>query len=135
MRLLKQKSLGFTLIELMIVVAIVAILTAIAYPSYQDSVRNARRGDAQALLVELANFMERTYTDNNAYNPGGLALPFTVSPKTGTTFYNLGFSAGPTANSFTLQAVPVAGSPQAGDFCGTLTLSNTGLKGSAANCW
>ena len=59
---------GFTLIELMITVVIISIIAAIAYPSYIDSVRKARRADAQAHMLELASFMERFYTENNRYN-------------------------------------------------------------------
>ncbi len=79
---------GFTLIELMIVVAVIAILAAIAYPSYQDSVRKSRRADAKAALLDLAQFMERNYTTANRYdqNSAGTAintaaLPYGESPE------------------------------------------------------
>lgn len=149
------KEKGFTLIELVIAVAIVAVLAAIAYPSYQDSVRKSRRADARAVLLEAAQFMERFYTENNRYNPdrGGtdVALPtsLTTSPKEGATkYYNISLRPGCnpppfvsgeiTANTFTLYACPI--SPQNSDKCGTLTLTNTGLKGQATgqtvdNCW
>lgn len=132
-----KKQRAFTLIELMIVVAIISILAAITYPSYQDSVRQARRATAQADLLELANFMERTFTESNEYDPTGFALPFSDSPKTGTTFYDLSLSAVNTT-TFTLQAAPVASSAQAADTCGNLTLTNAGVKGSVgpvASCW
>lgn len=117
---------GFTLIELMIVVAIVGILAAIAYPAYQDQVRKTRRADAQGALVELAQFMERVYTQNNTYKPGGAdpVLPFTEAPKDGTTkYYNLGFQANAGA-SYTLRATPKGA--QVGD--GYLELDHTGAK-------
>lgn len=117
---------GFTLIELMIVVAIVGILAAIAYPAYQDQVRKTRRADAQGALVELAQFMERIYTQNNTYKPGGAnpALPFAESPKDGTTkYYDLAFQAN-AGTSYTLRATPKNG--QAGD--GYLELDHTGAK-------
>lgn len=131
-----KKHLGFTLTELMIVVAIIGILAAIAYPSYQEQVRQSRRADAQAVLLELSQFMERYYTENNAYNQtlGGTAvsLPFTESPKSGASkYYDLSLSA-VAANTFTLQAAPKGA--QATDSCGTMTLTNTGAK-TPAGCW
>lgn len=132
-----RKQAGFTLIELMIVVAIVGILAAVAYPSYQEHVRKARRADAQTALLELGQFMERYYTANGTYV--GAALPFDEAPKDGATkFYDLSFSAGPTATTYTLQAA-VKGA-MAGDACGSLRIANTGAKtktGSAdiSLCW
>ncbi|WP_439859702.1 type IV pilin protein [Pseudomonas sp. MBLB4136] len=136
-----KRSAGFTLIEMMIVVAIVAILAAIAYPSYQEHVRKSRRADAQTAILELAQFMERHYTSNGKYltsTNAAPALPFTEAPKDGTTkYYDLSFAAAPTANAYTLRAVPKGA--MAGDLCGTLTLSNTGAKGQSggtlAQCW
>lgn len=137
-----NQQAGFTLLELMIVVAIIAIISAIAYPSYQDSVSKAKRADAVASLMELAQFMERYYTANGRYLDAADAaptLPFTSSPKDGgSANYTLGFSGTPTAFAYTLQAVP-AGS-MSGDKCGTLTLANTGQKGQGtgatqADCW
>lgn len=131
---MRHRARGITLLELMIVVVIVGILATIAYPSYQEQVRQARRADAQTALLELAQFMERFYTTNGTYV--GATLPFTQSPKDGgTAHYNLGFSAGPTATTFTLQAAPLGV-----DACGNLTLTNTGLRGRTGSapldrCW
>mgnify|MGYP001944455157 CR=1 FL=1 len=126
----KRGNKGFTLIELMIVVAIVGILAAFAYPSYTEHVRKARRADAQAALLELAQFMERYYTANGRYvDATGVAptLPFTEAPKDGgTKFYDLGFSGTPTASTYVLQATPKNG--MSGDPCGNLRLSNAGVK-------
>jgi type IV pilus assembly protein PilE len=125
---------GFTLIEVMIVVAIVGILSAIAYPSYQEHVRSSRRADAQAALSELAQFMERRFTENNGYDlgPAGLdaldTLPFIRSPRdasVGTQFYDLTLTA-IAANTFTLQAAPRPGGAQVGD--GNMQLTATGTK-------
>ena len=140
---LSRKTAGFTLIEVMIVVAIVGILAAVAYPSYQEHVRKTKRADAQSALMELAQFMERYYTANGRYLTSTNAaptLPFTEAPKDGASkSYDLAFAASsPTANSYTLQATPK--NSMAGDKCGTLTLTNTGAKGQAvgatmADCW
>lgn len=139
---LRRKASGFTLIEVMIVVAIIGILAAIAYPSYQAHVRKAKRADAQAALLELSQFMERFYTSNGRYlktDNSAPDLPFTEAPKDGGGSYDLAFAANnPKANSYILQATPKGS--MANDSCGTLTLSNTGAKGQAsgatlADCW
>lgn len=131
------KHSGFTLIELMIVVAIIGILAAIAYPSYQNHVEKTRRSVAQADLMELAQWMERRYTASYDYrdvtdNP---ELPFDESPRdSNATFYNISFDGDVQRNSFTLQAEPTG--PQASDSCGTLTLDSTGATtADATGCW
>lgn len=116
---------GFTLIELMVVVAVVAIIAAIAIPSYSEAVRKGRRGQAKADLVEAAQVVERYRTVNNTY-VGAVAAP-AVSPKTGTAYYNIAISD-VTALAFTLTATPIAGTPQAVDRCGTLTVNQAGTK-------
>lgn len=131
------RDAGFTLIELMIVVAIIGIIAAIAYPSYQDSVRKTRRATAQAELMELAQWMERQYSADFSYLDGGNqpALPFSQSPRTGTAFYNFSFNGTVSANAYTVQAVPAG--DQVNDACGTLRLTQTGAKSSTSgtNCW
>jgi len=130
---------GFTLIELLIAVAIVGILAAIAYPSYQDSVRRSWRASAAGCLSELAQGMERRFTGASSYV--GTSLPASNCPTEGAmpTRYTFSFPAAATATAFTLQAVPVSGGPQAGDSCGTLTINQLGQKtasgGSVADCW
>lgn len=132
-----KRVLGFTLIELMIVVAVVAVLAAIAYPSYQDALRKSRRAQAKADLIEYAASAERFRTVNNTY--AGFPLPATVSPReTGAVArYNLTPSPFAAANSFTITATAVG--DQANDRCGNLTLSSTGAKGNSAgalaDCW
>lgn len=102
---------GFTLIELMITVAIMAILAAIAYPSYIDSVRKARKADAQAQMMELASFMERFYTENNRYNQQNdasntaVALPAGIS----SDYYAYSLTPTPTQVSYAIRAVPITG--------------------------
>lgn len=126
---------GFTLIELMVVVAIVGILAAIAYPSYQEHVRRTNRAEARGILLEMAQLLERNYTEANSYE--NFVLPVSQSPRTGTARYTIQFSADTlTRNTYTLEAVPEGS--MAGDACGTLTLTQTGVRGSdgvVAECW
>jgi type IV pilus assembly protein PilE len=121
----------------MIVVAIIGIIAAIAYPSYLDNVRETRRSTAKAELMELAQWMERQYSGDFSYLVSGATptLPFTQSPKTGTAFYNFSFNGNVTQNAYSLQAVPTG--DQANDDCGTLRLNQLGTKTSTSgtNCW
>jgi type IV pilus assembly protein PilE len=126
---------GVTLIELLITVVIVGILSAIAYPSYQTYVARANRAEAQGILMENAQFLERNYTTANRYDQdsGGVAtaLPHATSPKSGTAKYNIAATYA-TSQSFTLTATPTGS--MTGDSCGNLTLDNSGIK-LPANCW
>lgn len=142
----KRQQIGFTLIELMITVAIVAVLAGIAYPSYQDSVMKSRRADAKGALLGFANAMERHFTETNTYlgagttsgNTGSPTIFSTTSPVDGgTPYYNLTINA-VTASSYTLHAEPTGA--QADDKCGTLTLTQTGARGTSTtlpvtDCW
>ncbi|KAF1686161.1 pilus assembly protein PilE [Pseudoxanthomonas broegbernensis] len=117
---------GFTLIELMITVVIVAILVALAYPAYNDHVRKARRAQAKADLVEYAQLAERWHTVNNTYasfDPG-----VTQSPREGSTVYYAVEVSDLGAATFTITATPQGG--QTADRCGTLTINQVGVRGS-----
>lgn len=123
-----NNKLGFTLIELMIVVSIVGILAAIALPSYQTSVLKSRRADAKSSLLEFANVMERHATVNNSYLPNPAYTPQHAG------YYQISITSN-TGTQFTLTAQPIGS--QANDECGTLTLTNDGTRTSNNNttCW
>ena len=127
---------AFTLIELMIVVAIIGILASIAYPNYQDSVKKSRRADAKAALLGLANAMERYYTENNTYlgaagtaaTPADTGAPrifATESPIDGADkFYDLEIQDA-TQTTYNLRATPK--NAQQNDY--VLELNNTETRG------
>lgn len=141
-----RRRRGFTLIEVMIVVAVVAILAAIAYPSYVESVRKSRRAEARAQLMETAQYMQRFYSQNDSFKRAidateDITLPTTLTsvPRQGARTYDIGFTS-LTPSAFSLQAVPT-GSME-GDRCGTFTLDSTGRRDvenenglTVSDCW
>lgn len=127
---------GFTLIEAMIVVAILAILSMIAYPSYTQFIARGHRADAHATMLEAAQYMERQYSTQGTYQD---ALParLLVSPAgAGGAQQRYTVTVTTSVSAYTLSAAPIGADP-----CGTLTFTGTGVKGrsgaglSVADCW
>ena len=137
---MKKSIRGFTLIEAMIVVAILGIIVAIGYPSYREYVMKSRRVEGLGGLLELSDRLERYYTDRSTYGgiqaddhfgaPSGDGMHLT---ERGT--YKLNINASD-AVSFTISAIPQG--PQTKDKCGTFTLTHSGTKqsgGLVSECW
>lgn len=138
---------GFTLVELMIVVAIIGILAAIAYPAYSEHVRRSKRSDATAALMQASQFMQRGYAAQNTFllaedmnkllkDRGYGWAPVGVAENDKT--YTITVAVNDTGRSYELTAEP-AGGETTDPKCGNLTLTDTGAKGqtngSTAECW
>ncbi|MES2951949.1 MAG: type IV pilin protein [Pseudomonadota bacterium] len=133
---------GFTLIELMVVIAIIGVLVTIGLPSYTGYIQRGERAAARAAVLEAQQFMERYYAANNTFVGAVLPARFTNVPA-GSPKYTIGLLpvAAHTANTFTLTADPINTVVK----CDNLTLTHTGVKGVSypaaptpadiAECW
>jgi type IV pilus assembly protein PilE len=134
---MKYRSAGFTLIELMVVIAIIGILASIAYPSYMTYVERGRRSDGQSALLDLSHRMDQYFSENKSYEGATLAQlgVKAISPE---GYYTLSIG-NLSNNTFTANATPTEA--QSSDKCGTLTMNQlgqrgfTGASGSLADCW
>ncbi|WP_444895253.1 type IV pilin protein [Microbulbifer sp. SSSA005] len=130
---------GFTLIEVLVVVAIIGILGAIAYPSYMDSVRKSNRAEAKTELNDVAQRLQRCFTAFSAYDDANCSVAGEISNgntlSTENDLYSI--SGVLTATTYTLTAAPQSGSVQAGDSsCASFTLTQAGVKSaSSGDCW
>ena len=145
----KPLTLGFTLIEVMVTVAIVAILAAVALPSYEEFILRSRRAEGKTELIKTQQLVERAFTDLNNYGSAiaSVANASGVLPTSEHGYYRITSTPAPAstvASTYTLNSVPQTG--QAKDRCKTLTITETGAKGvaatagvaptaTAAECW
>ena len=133
-------QLGFSLIELMIVVAIIAVLAALAYPAYQQYVIKTNRKAAESCLMENANYMERYYTTNLTYTGATLpALDCSSNNQTGKN-YSYTFPASPSTTAYSVQAAPNSTLQNKDTTCGTVSINQAGTRaingsGTLAQCW
>lgn len=142
-----HKARGFTLIEVMITAAVIAVLVGVAFPGYTRMMIKVRRSDAHESLMKAVALQEQFYVDNKRYATKMSELGYvdgsgtaTDSPKSREGHYTITVSAS-TASTFTLQAAPVSGAPQSKDtYCGTLSITDKGIKAktgssSLSDCW
>lgn len=123
---------GFTLIELMIVVAILGILAAIAYPSYQDYVERTNRADMMSEIHNIASTIESRKLAQGSYNNSLLTGLGGNYPAQGQALYTITFTPNPLTRVWTIIAEPIAGARMAGD--GSITLNHQGIKCRGTTC-
>jgi type IV pilus assembly protein PilE len=145
----RRPQIGITLIELMVVVAIIAIISAFAYPSYQRYVVKAKRTVAQNTLLQVADRQQQFFMDNKRYTTDLTDLGFTADPYVvdddgnstvagdSNAVYSLSLS-NVTATTWTVTAAPLNGQLSRDTYCGSLSVTHAGTKGKSGasdNCW
>ena len=139
-----KRQQGFTLIEMLITVAIVAIIAAVAMPAYTNQIRKSRRGDAKIALLDMAARQERYNTINFLYTKlptelGYVSDMVVVPNPAPNAYYQISITLGPGSTSYLLTAAPL--SDQVNDSCKSFTLTDLGVQGlsgassSVADCW
>ena len=126
-----RSTRGFTLIELMIVIAVIAVLASIALPAYTEQVRKSRRSDALSNISQLALQLEKWRASNPSYSG------YTVPPTLSTTFYTVALASGATGRAYTITAKPEGA--QSTDRCGTFTYAfdagRVTKSAGESDCW
>lgn len=137
MRAMRQGQAGFTLLEMMIVLAIIGIITAVATPSYQRHVRSTQRAEAVAFMEDCATKMQRHFTQNMTWAGVSLSTVCPTPPASSSKLsanYTISLPTA-TASAYTLSAAPQGS--QASDECGTLSVTSAGGRSAtgAGKCW
>lgn len=141
----KHKTTGFTLVELMIVVAVISILAAVALPSYSSYVARSKRAEVRAEMLKAEGWLERYYTENNRFTsgtaasdtavPSGFSARFGSVPASGNANYTISLTVANNPPSYTITATRTGS--MASDSCGNYTKTNTGslaASGTGTNC-
>ena len=133
---LKHRMHGITLIELMIVVVVVSILAAVAFPNYQEFSARAKRNEAKAALLQIATNQERFYLNNNTFTQDMTALGFSADPFTTDTGSYVIVVTSADATNYSATATYQLGGSEAGK-CLTFTVDGRGAKSSTpqGDCW
>lgn len=136
-----KKQNGFTLVELMIVIAIIGVLGALSFPSYDSYMKKSRRADAKVGLSKLADRQERFYLQKNTYADSFGAAGLNTSATSDEGYYTFSISSTNLVNGYVLTATAKTDKSQADDTgCTVMTLSSTGVKapdgvGTDKDCW
>ncbi len=131
---MRKNNRGFSLIELMVVLAIIGLLAAVAYPSYQNHMRKGHRAAAQSYMLDLERIEEQYLFDVRQYSDV-IGLGLTAVPADVSNFYNIAIAVNNAATppSYTITATPIAGTVQASD--GVMVLNSNGTRTRGGNPW